>query len=54
MVHWICGVRLEQHIRTQELHEKLGIISVTEESDGEGLDTLATSREWIKMFGQEE
>ena len=31
MVHWICGVRLEQRIRTQELHEKLGIISVTEE-----------------------
>ena len=31
MVHWIYGVRLEQRIRTQELHEKLGIISVTEE-----------------------
>ena len=31
VVHWICGVRLEQRIRTQELHEKLGIISVTEE-----------------------
>ena len=54
VVHWICGVRLQQHIRTRELHGKLGIISVTEESDGEGLDTLATSREWIRMFGQEE
>ena len=31
MVHWICGVRLEQGIRTQELHEKLDIMSVTEE-----------------------
>ena len=31
MVRWICGVRLEQRIRTQEFHEKLGIISVTEE-----------------------
>ena len=31
MVRWICGVQLEQHIRTQHLHEKLGIISVTEE-----------------------
>ena len=31
VVHWICGVRLEQRIRTQELHEQLGIISVTEE-----------------------
>ena len=29
MVCWICGVRLEQHTRTQELHEKLDIISVT-------------------------
>ena len=32
MVRWICGVRLEQRIRTQEFHEKLGIISVTEET----------------------
>ena len=31
MVRWICSVWLEQCIRTQELHEKLGIISVTEE-----------------------
>ena len=31
MVHWICGVRLEEHIRTQELHRKLCIISVPEE-----------------------
>ena len=31
MVRWICRVRLEQRIKTQELHEKLGIISVTEE-----------------------
>ena len=31
MVHWICGVRLERRIRTQELHEKLDIISLTEE-----------------------
>ena len=31
MVRWICGVRLEQHIRTQELHENLSIISGTEE-----------------------
>ena len=31
MVHWIGGVRLEQRIRTQELHEKFGIISVPEE-----------------------
>ena len=30
MVRWLCGVRLEQRIRTQELHEKLGIISVIE------------------------
>ena len=26
MVRWICRVRLEQRIKTQELHEKLGII----------------------------
>ena len=32
MVHWICGVQLEQHIRTQELRKKLGITSVTEEN----------------------
>ena len=31
MVCKICGVRLEQRIRTQQVHEKLGIISVTEE-----------------------
>ena len=31
IVHWICGVRLEQRIRTQEFQEKLGIISVPEE-----------------------
>ena len=31
MVCWICGVQLGQRIRTQELHEKLGIISVPEE-----------------------
>ena len=31
MVHWICGVQLEQRIRTQELNEKLGIVSVTKE-----------------------
>ena len=31
MVRWICSVRLEQRFRTEELHEKLGIISVTEE-----------------------
>ena len=31
MVCWICGVRVEQRIRTQDLHEKLDIISVTEE-----------------------
>ena len=31
MVCWICGVRFEQQIRTQELHEKLGIISIPEE-----------------------
>ena len=31
MVRCICGVRLEQRIRTQELHGKLDIISVTEE-----------------------
>ena len=31
MVHWICVVRLEQRIRMQELHKKLGIISVPEE-----------------------
>ena len=34
MVRWICGVRLEQRIRTQELHEKLGIISIPEEIYG--------------------
>ena len=54
MVHWIFGVRLEQRIRTQELDEKLGIISVLKRSDSAGLDNLATSREWIQMFGQEE
>ena len=54
MICWICGVQLEQRIRTQELHKKFGIISVTEEADGAGLDTLATPRGWIKMFGQEE
>ena len=26
MVRWICRVRLEQRIKTQELHEKLGMI----------------------------
>ena len=31
IVRWICGDRLEQHIRTQEHHEKLGIISAPEE-----------------------
>ena len=31
VVRWICGVRLEQRIRTQEIHEKLGIISVAGE-----------------------
>ena len=31
MVHWMSGVRLEQRIRTQELHEKLHIINVPEE-----------------------
>ena len=31
MVHWICDIWLEQHIRTQELRKKLGTISVTEE-----------------------
>ena len=31
MVHWICGVQLEQHIETQDLHEKLGITGVPEE-----------------------
>ena len=31
MVRQIRSVRLEQRFRTQELHEKLGIISVTEE-----------------------
>ena len=31
MVRWICGVRLERRIRTQELHEKLDVISITEE-----------------------
>ena len=49
MVCWICGVRLEQCIRNQELHEKFGIISIPEEIDGAGLDTLATSREWIQI-----
>ena len=49
MVCWICGVRLEQCIRTQELHEKFSIISIPEEIDGAGLDTLATSREWIQI-----
>ena len=49
MVRWICGVRLEQRIRTQELHEKLHIISVLEEIHR--IDNLATSREWIQMFG---
>ena len=31
IVRWICGDRLEQHTRTREHHEKLGIISVPEE-----------------------
>ena len=31
IVCWICGVRLEQCIGTQELHKKLSIISVSEE-----------------------
>ena len=31
MVYWICDVQLDQRVRTQELHEKLGIISVAEE-----------------------
>ena len=31
MVGQICGIRLEQRIKTQELHEKLGIISVPNE-----------------------
>ena len=31
MVRWICGVQLEQRIRTQKLHEKPVIISVPEE-----------------------
>ena len=31
MLRWICSVRLEQRFRTQELHQKLGIISVPEE-----------------------
>ena len=50
----ICGVRLEQHIRTQELHKKLSIISILTKSDDTSLNTLATSREWIQMFDQEE
>ena len=32
MVRWVYGVRLEQRIGTQELHEKLDIISVHEET----------------------
>ena len=31
MVCWICGVQLEQSIRTQEFHKKLSIISVPKE-----------------------
>ena len=31
MVRWICCVRLEQRIRTQEIRKKLGIISAPEE-----------------------
>ena len=46
---------LEQCIRTQELYEKLGIISVTEEIRWCRLRYLShLSGEWIRMFGQEE
>ena len=46
---------LEQRIRTQELYEKLGIISVTEEIRWRMLRYLShLPREWIRMFGQEE
>ena len=57
MICWVCGVQLEQHIRTQELHKKLVIISVPKNNQkchDKGLDTYATSTEWIQMFGQEE
>ena len=47
MLHWICGVRLEQRIRTQELHEKVSILVSLKRSDGAGL-------EWIQVFSQEE
>ena len=47
--------RLEQRIRTQELYEKLGTISVTEEIRWRMLRYLShLPREWIRMFGQEE
>ena len=31
IVRWICGVRLEERIRTQEIHGKFGIIGGPEE-----------------------
>lgn len=45
--------RLEQSIRTQEIHEKPGIISVPEEIRWSRLDTLVISRDWTKISGQE-
>ena len=46
---------LEQRIRTQELYEKLGIISFTEEIRWRRLRYLShLPGEWIRMFGQEE
>ena len=46
---------LEQRIRTQELYEKLGTISVTEEIRWRMLRYMShLPRESIRMFGQEE
>ena len=53
MVLWICSAWLEQLIRTEELHERLGIIRALKKPDGVGFDTLASYREKIKTFGQE-
>ena len=31
MVHWICDIQVERHIRPQKLLQKLGIIYVPKE-----------------------
>ena len=54
MVHWICDIQVERHIRPQKLLQKLGISMFQKRFDGTSKDTLLTSWEWTKIPSLEE